>query len=66
MKKKITIFYFQEDANVICVDWTFGAINLYLQSSANTAVVAKQISKMIMAINQYFGIRSNANIRKAS
>ena len=44
-KNYFNFFFLQEDCNVICVDWSAGAIDPnYVRAAVNTRLVGKQVS----------------------
>ena len=48
----IIIFLFQEDVNVICVDWSAGAADPnYVRAAVNTRLVGRQVALLIENIN---------------
>ena len=48
----IIIFTFQEDVNVICVDWSAGAADPnYVRAAVNTRLVGRQVALLIESIN---------------
>ena len=48
----IIIFTFQEDVNVICVDWSAGAADPnYVRAAVNTRLVGRQVALLIENIN---------------
>jgi triacylglycerol lipase len=48
---------FQEDCNVICVDWEAGAlIPNYVRAAANTRLVGKQLSMLLEGLNKHLGL----------
>ena len=50
------ISYFQEDVNVICVDWSAGAADPnYVRAAVNTRLVGKQVAILVEKINESIG-----------
>lgn len=48
--------YFQEDVNVICVDWSAGAADPnYVRAAVNTRLVGKQVAILVENINESIG-----------
>jgi hypothetical protein len=54
----------QEDCNVICIDWSAGAkvvdgaadiLSYYFRAVANTRLVGKQVSMLVVSINEAVG-----------
>jgi len=50
---------FQEDCNVICVDWESGAsIPNYVRAAANTRLVGKQVALLLKRLRSQYGLDS--------
>lgn len=51
-------FSFQEECNVICVDWESGAIiPNYVRAAANTRLVGKQLAMLVRGLSENVGLR---------
>lgn len=51
------MFPFQEEVNIICVDWTNGAaLPNYVKASANTRLVGKQLSILLRGLVERNGL----------
>ena len=56
MYQSFLISYFQEDVNVICVDWSAGAADPnYVRAAVNTRLVGKQVAILVEKINESIG-----------
>lgn len=54
----LSVFSFQEEANVICVDWEKGAIlPNYVKATANTRVVGKQVAMLLKGLVENNGLQ---------
>lgn len=56
-----TFNIWQDDCNVVCVDWAAGAVDPnYVRAAVNTRLVGKQVALLIKAINLEFGDINNS------
>ena len=56
----VTTCIFQDDFNVIVVDWQHGAGLPYEQATANTRVVGAQIAQLFDKLSQLTGVTSGS------